>query len=118
MALAGLPRAWCSHAPGREAEGGQKHPCSCDQRGGGDRRPVLVPLHQRKGGGEDGEGVRGSGAIAGTADIVLELERVQQPRERALLALSRYPSTPGSLIIEHDPATGAWKAIGEGERAD
>jgi hypothetical protein len=79
---------------------------------------VFVPLHQRKGGGEDGEGVRGSGAIAGTADIVLELERVKQPRERVLLALSRYPSTPGSLIIEHDPATGAWAAIAEGERSD
>ena len=79
---------------------------------------VLVPLHQRKGGGEDGEGVRGSGAIAGTADIVLELERVKQPRERVLLALSRYPSTPGSLIIDHDPTTGAWAAIGEGERMD
>jgi hypothetical protein len=49
---------------------------------------------------------------------VLELERVQRPRERAMLALSRYPSTPGSLVIEYDPATGAWKAIGEGERAD
>lgn len=79
---------------------------------------VFVPLHQRKGGGEDGEGVRGSGAIAGTADIVLELERVQKPRERVLLALSRYPSTPGSLLIERDSTTGAWAAIGEGERAD
>lgn len=79
---------------------------------------VLVPLHQRKGGGEDGEGVRGSGAIAGTADIVLELERVKNPRERALLALSRYPSTPGSLLITRDPTTGGWAAIAEGERAD
>ncbi|HEY4429234.1 MAG TPA: AAA family ATPase [Solirubrobacteraceae bacterium] len=79
---------------------------------------TLVPLHQRKGGGEDGEGVRGSGAIAGTADIVLELERTQQPRERVLLALSRYPTTPGSLVIHHDAATGAWAAIAEGERAD
>lgn len=79
---------------------------------------VLGPLHQRKGGGDDGEGVRGSGAIAGAADIVLELERVKQPRERALLALSRYPSTPGSLLIEHDPGTGAWASIAEGERSD
>jgi hypothetical protein len=80
---------------------------------------VFVPLHQRKGGGEDGEGIRGSGAIAGTADVVLELERVSaSPRQRALLALSRYPSTPGSLIIERDPATGAWAAIAEGERSD
>jgi hypothetical protein len=79
---------------------------------------VLVPLHQRKGGGDDGEGIRGSGAIAGIADVLLELERTQRPRERVLLALSRYPSTPGSLVITHDPATGAWSAIAEGERAD
>ncbi len=78
---------------------------------------VLVPLHQRKGGGEDGEGVRGSGAIAGTADIVLELERVKRPCERVLLALSRYPSTPGSLLIERDPF-GVWAAGAEGERSD
>lgn len=80
---------------------------------------VFVPLHQRKGGGEDGEGIRGSGVIAGTADIVLELERVSaSPRQRALLALSRYPSTPGSLVIEREPATGAWACIAEGERGD
>lgn len=79
---------------------------------------VLVPLHQRKGGGEDGEGIRGSGAIAGVADVLLELERCKRPNERALLALSRYPSTPGSLIIERDQATGAWAAIAEGERVD
>lgn len=79
---------------------------------------VLVPLHARKGGGEDGDGVRGSSAITGCADVVLELERTQRPSERALLALSRYPGTPGSLIVEHDPATGSWTQIGQGERSE
>jgi AAA domain len=76
---------------------------------------VLLVVHTRKGGGEDGEGIRGSGALAGAADIILELERVQgaPPRQRKLLALSRYPQTPGVLVIEHDPDIGAWTAIGE-----
>jgi hypothetical protein len=79
---------------------------------------VLGVLHQRKGGGEDGEAVRGSGAITGAVDVVLELERGERPSERVLLALSRYPSTPGSLLIERDPETGAWGAIAEGKRGD
>jgi hypothetical protein len=79
---------------------------------------VLLVMHQRKGGGEDGESLRGSGAFAGAADIVVELERGKNPRERVLLALSRYPSTPGSLVVNHDAATRAWSVIGEGERGD
>jgi hypothetical protein len=79
---------------------------------------VLLVMHQRKGGGEDGEGLRGSGAFAGAADIVIELERAKNPRERVLLALSRYPSTPGSLVVNHDAATRAWSVVGEGERGD
>jgi hypothetical protein len=79
---------------------------------------LLIPVHQRKGGGEDGEAVAGATAITGAADIVLELERTQRPRERVLLSLSRYPTTPGSLIVHQDAATGAWSAIAEGERTD
>lgn len=78
---------------------------------------VLADLHMRKGGGEDGEGVRGSSAITGMADIVIELGRGKHPRERVLLTLSRFPSTPGSLVIERDEL-GAWTALGEGERGD
>jgi hypothetical protein len=79
---------------------------------------VLLDAHSRKGGGEDGEGLRGSSALAGAVDIILELERTSRPRERALLALSRYPSTPGSLVVNQDAATGAWAVIGEGARED
>ncbi len=82
---------------------------------------VLLVVHSRKGGGEDGEGLRGSTALAGAADIVLELERVKggPPRHREILALSRYPQTPGVLVVSHDAATGAWSVIGEGtDRGD
>lgn len=79
---------------------------------------VLLIAHARKGGGEDGEAVRGSSAYAGAADIILELDRPRQGagRQRVLQALSRYPTTPGALLIDHDAATGAWGVIGEGER--
>lgn len=82
---------------------------------------VLLVAHSRKGGGEDGEGLRGSTALAGAADIVLELERVKggPPRHRELLALSRYPQTPGVLVVSHEAATGLWSVIGEGtDRGD
>lgn len=84
-------------------------------------RAVLLVAHSRKGGGDDGDAVRGSSALAGAVDIVLELERVggESPRQRKLLALSRYPQTPGVLVIEHDRTTGRWSAIGEGtDRGD
>jgi hypothetical protein len=79
---------------------------------------VLSSLHLRKAGGEDGDSLRGSSAIAGAADIVLELERLQDPTQRLLLALSRFPSTPGSLLVDRDPATGAWRALSEGGRTE
>jgi AAA domain len=82
---------------------------------------VLLVVHARKGGGEDGEAIRGSSALAGAADIVLELDRIQgaSPRQRKLLALSRYPQTPGVIVIEQEAANGVWSVIGEGaDRGD
>jgi hypothetical protein len=74
---------------------------------------ILLLAHTRKGGGEDGEGIRGSSAFAGSVDIIIEMERVPDaPRQRALLALSRYPQTPGTLVAELD-TNGAWRAISE-----
>lgn len=74
---------------------------------------VLVPVHTRKGGGDDGEGLRGSSAFAGAADIIVELERVPDaPRQRVLLGLSRYPSTPGTLLVELDH-DGTWHVVSE-----
>jgi hypothetical protein len=79
---------------------------------------VMLAGHTRKAGGEDGDALRGSSAIAGAADIVLELERTEQPSERALLALSRFPSTPGSVIFDYDKVSRSWSVEGEGERSE
>lgn len=78
---------------------------------------VLIPTHTRKGGGDDGDAVRGSSAFAGTADVILELERPQgtgHGRQRVLAALGRFPQTPGALLIDHDAATDSWRVVGEG----
>lgn len=65
---------------------------------------VLVVAHQRKTLGDFGEAVRGSNALTGGVDVVAELER---PRSdalagdgvRVLNAVSRYASTPESLVV-------------------
>jgi hypothetical protein len=65
---------------------------------------VLICAHQRKSMGEFGEAVRGSNALTGGVDVVLELER---PRAdalagdgvRVLQAVSRFSSTPEELVI-------------------
>lgn len=79
---------------------------------------VVLVHHQRKGGGEDGEGLRGSGAIAGSCDVILELERVEgeTPKtHRQIVALGRWPQTPDVLIVDYDPQTSSWRVIGEAE---
>lgn len=76
---------------------------------------VLLPVHQRKSGGEGGTAIRGSGAIAASADMLLELERVEgSPRHRQLLSIGRWPSPP-LLLIDYDPREGSWRVVGEGE---
>jgi hypothetical protein len=83
---------------------------------------LVLVHHQRKGGGEELEGARGSGAIVGMPDAVIELERLGDgapPNQRQLVAEARWPGVPGVLVIDRDPATGAYRVIGEGEdRAD
>lgn len=61
---------------------------------------VLAAAHQRKSGGEYGEAVRGSNALTGAVDIVLELERHGDGAIRVLRAVSRYDSTPTELALE------------------
>ena len=61
---------------------------------------VWAAAHQRKSGGEYGEAVRGSNALTGAADIVLELERHGDGAIRVLRAVSRYESTPAELVLE------------------
>ena len=77
---------------------------------------VLIVSHQRKSTGEFGEAVRGSNALTGGVDIVLELERPSPSlalgkQARALRAVSRFTSTPDEVYVELDEDTAAFVMI-------
>ena len=66
---------------------------------------VLLLSHQRKSSGEYGEAVRGSSALTGGVDVVVELERPSRVLQlggqaRVLKAVSRFSSTPDELYVE------------------
>jgi hypothetical protein len=64
---------------------------------------VLLVHHFRKGDGQEATGSRGSGAICGFVDIIVEMRRFQgqnrQDRKRVLTAYGRYSGTPDELVI-------------------
>jgi putative DNA primase/helicase len=69
----------------------------------GDGLAVLIVAHQRKAAGKHGEAVRGSNAITGGVDVVVELERAPEElarRMRVLRAESRFTATPEELVGE------------------
>ena len=57
-----------------------------------DNLAIVLVHHARKGGGDDGEAVRGSGAILATVDIGIELSRVSPGRD------DRYLDIMGRVI--------------------
>ncbi len=64
---------------------------------------VIVCRHERKGGGDVGESGRGSSAISGDVDVILQLRRPEgnQPQGRRVIeTLSRYSETPEKVVIE------------------
>jgi hypothetical protein len=65
---------------------------------------VLVLHHPRKGQSAEGQAARGSGALAGQADIVMEMScpgrAAEADRRRQILGFSRHAETPRGLIIE------------------
>jgi hypothetical protein len=71
---------------------------------------VRLVSHHRKAPGQYGEAVRGSNALTGAVDVVVELERpgadVLAPGgSRVLRAVSRWPSTPEELVARLDGDT-------------
>jgi hypothetical protein len=77
---------------------------------------VLLVAHQRKSSGEHGEAVRGSNALTGAVDVVVELERPAPSLSagkgaRVLRAVSRFSSTPEELVFELGEA--GYKACGD-----
>jgi len=83
---------------------------------------VVLVHHQRKAGGEGGDALRGTGALAGTADMLIELERPGGDAPsgyRQLMAVGRWPRTPPMLLIDRNQAAGSWRVVGQGDaRAD
>ena len=68
-----------------------------------DGMAVIVCRHERKGGGDVGESGRGSSAISGDVDVILQLRRPEgnQPSSRRVIeTLSRYSETPDKVVIE------------------
>jgi predicted ATP-dependent serine protease len=64
---------------------------------------LLLIHHTRKGGGAEGNAMRGSNAILGSADIGLEFQRItpwDKGKRRRIDALSRYGETPDTIIAE------------------
>ena len=68
-------------------------------RAAGSGLSVLIVAHTRKAPGKYGEAVRGSNALTGGVDIVMELERAASVDKgaRVLKSVSRYASTPDEL---------------------
>jgi hypothetical protein len=62
---------------------------------------VVIVTRQRKSAGQHGEAVRGSNALTGAVDIVIEIERIHgdaDPAARVLRSESRYSGTPPELV--------------------
>ena len=82
-------------------------------------RAVLLAHHQRKGGGGEGEAIRGSSAIAGAVDVIVEFERPVgegiPETQRQLVAVGRFTTTPPLLLVDRDRITGGWRVVGEGD---
>jgi hypothetical protein len=61
----------------------------------------LGLVHSRKGGGTNGEEIRGSSALLGLVDIAISMKRTEGGRcQRKLETVSRYADTPSELVIE------------------
>ena len=65
---------------------------------------VLLVCHPKKGDGSQGTATRGSGALPGFVDVILEMRRDApddaNDRRRVLRAYGRYESTPAEQVIE------------------
>jgi hypothetical protein len=64
---------------------------------------VLIAHHPKKGPALPGQAARGSGALAGFVDIIVEMQAVSSrpdERRRLLRSFSRHSATPPSLVIE------------------
>jgi hypothetical protein len=78
---------------------------------------VLILHHPRKQASAPGQWARGSGALSGFVDIVLEMHYYStadaDDRRRKLFAFSRHDETPRRLVIELNETGTDWFALGD-----
>jgi hypothetical protein len=78
---------------------------------------VLLVHHLKKGDGSEATGSRGSGALPGFVDTIVELRRHEpndhQCRKRVITAYGRDDDTPPEVIIELDAATNEYRGLGD-----
>jgi hypothetical protein len=78
---------------------------------------VLLLHHPRRAASAEGSAARGSGALLGFVDIILELHRFGRLRSdrgrRKLVGQSRFAETPEYLYYEWDPVTGIFQGLGD-----
>jgi hypothetical protein len=81
---------------------------------------VLLLHHPRKGRVLPGQAARGSGALSGFADVIIEMKRVSRRDlkdcRRRLLAYSRQAETPPAWVIEW--TVGDYRGLGETSEPD
>lgn len=78
---------------------------------------VLVLHHPTKGAPAPGQMARGSGALMGAADILMEMDLLpgatDDDRRRRLWGFSRHPETPRQLVIELNAEGTDYTALGD-----
>jgi hypothetical protein len=88
---------------------------------------VLLVAHPKKGDAGEGQATRGSGAVMGFVDVILEMRRYDAERRedcrRVLTSYSRFDDTPTELVLDYDPeqgytATGSRADAREADRQD
>lgn len=78
---------------------------------------VLLLHHPAKKGNPAGIAARGSGALSGFVDILIEMDwdrrGPDEDRRRRLRAYSRYEETPRQLVLELNPEGTDYRALGD-----
>jgi hypothetical protein len=81
------------------------------------RMAVLLLHHPRKGRAGDGQAARGSGALTGYADIVIEmrhyLRAAEDDRRRVLHGYSRHEQTPRRRVLELNAEGTDYRCLGD-----
>lgn len=68
---------------------------------------VILNHHHRKSGGEDGDAIRGSGAIIGAVDAFAEIERIEDaPSDHRRLIITPRWTAPPVLVVSWDAVHG------------